>query len=335
MALSLQPATLVVAPEDEFTITIALNSGQKPVDGAQIALAFDPARLTVLSLTPGAALPDVFQQTYDNTQGRVLYAAGKMLGELPKGQLELFRVRFRALSVGACLIEFAADPPLPTKVTSGGENLALELAASQITIGSGSSIVATPTDVATQIQQATATLHPTQSLQVNTPAPTNADSGYPAPSTPTTPAQAATPTTQPTATRTALALPSFTATRPLATTPLPGTATPGSAVTQVPITATLSRLPVATATIIVPSPIPSRPPVATAIISSPTALPSLPAMTPIAGELSATNTPILAVVETELESRSPLGTILSISAIIAIAALVIAFAFVRRRWLSK
>ena len=144
VALSLQPATLVVAPESEFTVTVILNSGQKPIDSAQVTLAFDPARLSVLSLTPGTALPDIFQQGHDNSQGRILYAAGKMLGGLPKGQLEVFKAQFRAVSAGAGLIEFAADLPMSTKVASGGQTLALELAACQVTISSGSAIVATP-----------------------------------------------------------------------------------------------------------------------------------------------------------------------------------------------
>jgi len=301
--LLIEPQTLTVTPDADFTLSVMVDSGQQQLDGVQLTLGFEPSYLTVVSLTPGTTMSDVFQQGYSNDQGLVTYAAGKMFGAPPSGRFELVRVRCKAVTATTgTAIQFLPDGPLTTRAVFGGENLLVTLTGSVVVIGQ---TAATPSPTTADAQPtATDTIPGAQ-------APTATLESYPGPVTGTpvmtatvvaTDTSVATATTEATTAQTAT--PSHTKQQPSLPSPAPS-ATPS-----------LTPTPPPSPTAIAPS---ATPPVADTATATATSVPPVPTATPAPSD----------------RSGGTGSRILAILGMLAIAALALGFAYARRRWLSS
>jgi hypothetical protein len=82
-----------------FTLEIRTNvDSEQEVSGVQAFIDFDPDYLEVQSVTPGASLPTVLQNTYDNTAGTIDYSAGKLGAPFPTGEFVVATIEFKALA---------------------------------------------------------------------------------------------------------------------------------------------------------------------------------------------------------------------------------------------
>lgn len=122
--LTLNPAATTVDIGQEFDVTVRVEAGTQTVDGAAAYLTFDPELLEVVSVTAGTSLSVELRNDYDNTEGRVNFAAGK-LSAFPSGTFTLATVRFRALAETASTgINYTNDNPLrASDATFGGQSV--------------------------------------------------------------------------------------------------------------------------------------------------------------------------------------------------------------------
>jgi hypothetical protein len=120
--INMQPATRDVAVGEVFDITIQAEAGDQPVSGIDAFVDFDPAYLEVQSVTPGASLPTVLENTYDNTAGTIDYSAGKLGAPFPTGTFTVATIQFKALdqTSPSTSITFSTDPPRKTRADYAG-----------------------------------------------------------------------------------------------------------------------------------------------------------------------------------------------------------------------
>ncbi len=114
--LRVVPLAQGVGLGQEFLVNLVAEAAAQPVDTVDAFVSFDPARLEVLEILPGVALPTVLASSFDNTAGRVTYAAGKQLGGVDaEGTFILATLRFQVrgtASLGTTSLAFILQPPL-------------------------------------------------------------------------------------------------------------------------------------------------------------------------------------------------------------------------------
>jgi hypothetical protein len=118
------PAQSNVNAGDTFNITIQLQSGAQLIDGASIALDFDPTKLRVNQMTGNTtAFPVPLYSDYDNTAGTVDYAAGNF-GNYPSGNIDVLVIEFEALGeILSTPLTFINDLPRETNATFNTESV--------------------------------------------------------------------------------------------------------------------------------------------------------------------------------------------------------------------
>jgi len=120
--IALIPAQSRVRVGAQFNTNVEVYSGSAHrVDAAQVYLDFNPSRLRVVALTGGTTLPDQFQSTFDNTLGRIAYAAGRGIGP-SNGSVAtpftLVTVHFQAAAPsGEAGTDIVFSPPAPPRQT--------------------------------------------------------------------------------------------------------------------------------------------------------------------------------------------------------------------------
>lgn len=193
------PSSILVDTAQAFTVTIQVQAGAQPVDGASAYLNFDPAFVNVEHVSPGAAFNLGLQNTLSNPVGHIDYAAGTF-SNFPSGSFTLLQVRMRALKAGDTTLEFESQLPRQTDATYGGASVFLAARGATIHIGSISSNTpssprqtSTPTNTSktpthtltpspTETYSATGTSTPTRThTPTNTPAPSWTPSATPSP----------------------------------------------------------------------------------------------------------------------------------------------------------
>lgn len=140
VVLRIDPPQSTVAAGQEFQVTIQVQAGSQPVDAVDSFLSFDPARLQVLQLIPGTALPTVLASSFDNAAGRISYSAGKQLGGPdPNGTFVLVTLRLQARSTappGTTGLVFVFQPPVQnTDVFYRGQSVLGSTQNGNVTIG--------------------------------------------------------------------------------------------------------------------------------------------------------------------------------------------------------
>lgn len=76
LILALAPPTITTGVGQTFELPILVQANTLPVDAVSAYLNFDPALLSVATITPGTALPSLLQNQFDNTTGQIDFAAG-------------------------------------------------------------------------------------------------------------------------------------------------------------------------------------------------------------------------------------------------------------------
>ena len=131
--MGIEPAEKSVTAGDSFSVDIQIDSGEHSVDRAQAFLDFNPAYLEVTSITGGTSLPEELANSYDNTDGKISYAAGVSpdATTFPSGTFTLATIQFTALQAtpeGGTPITFVFDEEAGrmTKVVWQGEEFITE-----------------------------------------------------------------------------------------------------------------------------------------------------------------------------------------------------------------
>ncbi len=133
--LSIQPAGATVGIGQPFTLTLRAATGDQPVDGVSIYLDFDPGVLQVQQVVPNpSSLPVVLQNSYDNNQGAIDYAAGAF-SSFPAGTLDIAQVRMVAITdtVSTPLV-FHTVAPRGTDATFAGSSVFRSLTGAAVTV---------------------------------------------------------------------------------------------------------------------------------------------------------------------------------------------------------
>lgn len=132
--LKLVPGTIVVRPGAIVPVDVVMEAGAQPVDGADIYLDFDPRYLVIVdelgnpaqAIAPGAAFPDLLQNSVDNDLGQINFSAGVLSGEPPTGSLAVARFyvsQRRSPYNGWTTISFSQQRPRQTEVAFAGETI--------------------------------------------------------------------------------------------------------------------------------------------------------------------------------------------------------------------
>jgi len=92
------PAATNVNVGSTFSVKVQIQSGTQLVDAAQASINFDQTKLSVTSLTGNpTAFPTLTQNTFDNTNGTIDYAA-TTASNYPSGNIDLVTIQFSALA---------------------------------------------------------------------------------------------------------------------------------------------------------------------------------------------------------------------------------------------
>lgn len=124
--LAVSPSSKTVSVGQDFDLVMQVQAGTQQVDGAAAYLNFDPGKLQVVSLTAGSSLPTVLTNTYDNTTGKVDFAAGNLNPPHPSGTFTLVTVKFNALAMttgAGTSISFNSTPPRQSDATFNGASV--------------------------------------------------------------------------------------------------------------------------------------------------------------------------------------------------------------------
>lgn len=122
-----------VAVGQPLKLTLRVDPAGQPVDGAAAYLTFDPAVVQVVAVTAGAALPQEIQNTFDNTAGRIDFAAGTFDAPLAT-PFDLAVVQLQAVGAGATTLIFERTPPRATDVTAVGGSVLGNIVEGQLTV---------------------------------------------------------------------------------------------------------------------------------------------------------------------------------------------------------
>lgn len=123
--LALLGSQSTVSVGAHFTVSVMVEAAPaRPVDAVQVYLDFDPATLRVIGLRSGGTLEEQLQSSFDNSLGRIDFAAGT-LGSSAVQAFTLVTVDFRAVagtgSTGTILRFAPPAAPRATKVVQAGE----------------------------------------------------------------------------------------------------------------------------------------------------------------------------------------------------------------------
>lgn len=164
VGMDIQPLSSTVTLGSQFDVTVRVLAGTNQIDGAAAFVNYDTAVLSAISITPGASLSVVLQNTI-STPGQADYAAGTF-STFPTGTFTLATMRFQANAVSAgTFLDLNVGPdPRTSQATFGGN-------AYQMVLANAGIIVVAPTET------------PTGGRPTNTPTETPT-SGTPAVPTP-------------------------------------------------------------------------------------------------------------------------------------------------------
>lgn len=126
--LSLSPATLSVKVGDVFNVDLVLDTGNQPVQGADVQnLNFNPALLQIqgTQLSAGSLMPDTLANSVDGQTGKIGFSQVAKGGASYTGSGVLGRASFKALSSGIADVTFDYAPgsTLDSNVASGGVDI--------------------------------------------------------------------------------------------------------------------------------------------------------------------------------------------------------------------
>jgi len=174
VGISVVPSNTVVTVGEVFTVAVAIEAGEQPVDSAQAYLDFVPTYLQVRSITGSGILPTELANAYDNGVGQIRYAAATSLtGDPISGTFTLVTIEFEAVAeTPGTDVTFSLLSPRCTKVSYQGTNV-LGWADFGTIVITG----AVPTATSTPTVELTATPTSTGTIPTTTPTHTPVPAG--------------------------------------------------------------------------------------------------------------------------------------------------------------
>jgi len=161
--ITLVPSTSTASLGGTVDVVVQVNTTQD-VDGAAAHIDYNPAIASVVSITPGGALPTILQND-KSVSGQISYAAGTF-SNFPSSTFTLCTIRFSGASIGSTSLAFQYVVPRRTSVTyngviifSGATDGTLNVAAATPTMTP--TVTPTPTDTGTPTLTPTITNTPT------------------------------------------------------------------------------------------------------------------------------------------------------------------------------
>jgi hypothetical protein len=136
VVMSLDSSNAVPARDEVFSVAVVVQAGSQEVDGMEVYLGFDPARLrpitvdgqTATTIEPGESLDLILANQIDATEGVIHFAAGKIFAPLPSGTFVIARITATALSpftIGDVPVWVLLDPDRESLATLNGDKLPL------------------------------------------------------------------------------------------------------------------------------------------------------------------------------------------------------------------
>jgi hypothetical protein len=131
VTMAIEPAQSSIKPGDTFSVTVKLDAGEQPIDGAQLQLNFNPDILAVEEVIPGGqldgkgkALPLRLElaNQFDNENGTIEFAVGTWQ-DFPSGEIELLQIQFKARKGGETALAFELEGATASNVTFGGASV--------------------------------------------------------------------------------------------------------------------------------------------------------------------------------------------------------------------
>ena len=144
VSIGIDPVTKTVSVGDVFTLTVKVEAGGQPIDGTEAHLDFDSTYLRVVNADGEEAdqiaeintgLDSVLQNTVDNDQGTLDYAAGILVGEPPTGTCDLALVHLKAIAeTSSTALTLVFTPSRKTDVVYAGSSVLEEHTGANILI---------------------------------------------------------------------------------------------------------------------------------------------------------------------------------------------------------
>lgn len=129
----LSPPTQVLYAGDSFTVAVQIQAGTETLDSANAYLNFDPAKLKVITMTPGTTLPDAISSAYNNDLGQIDYTA-TLSAATASGTFDLVSIQFQAMAESsATAITFSQSTTRETTVALAATSIPINVNQSTVT----------------------------------------------------------------------------------------------------------------------------------------------------------------------------------------------------------
>ena len=143
--LNLLPSSPDITVGEEITVVLQVDAGAQEIDGIEAYLDFDPAYITVNSVTYNATteLPTIILNPTVDAAGEISVASGLLGGGSVNGTFDYLTINLTATAAGTTTIDFSFDPGPPNRKTEISR-------IGQSVLGTASGTVLTIEDSATQ-----------------------------------------------------------------------------------------------------------------------------------------------------------------------------------------
>jgi uncharacterized repeat protein (TIGR01451 family) len=139
VSLYISPTTTTTRQGNIVTLRIVAAAGAQPVDTAQVFLDFDPAALQIVDeagqaageITPGGALPAVYDNHVDAGRGWISYLASS-LGTAANGDVTIATLRVKVLAAGQTWLRFSFNDWRVTELAYEGQSVLAGVRAAHI-----------------------------------------------------------------------------------------------------------------------------------------------------------------------------------------------------------
>lgn len=107
--LALAPAQVILAPKEQTTISVIVETEKERASAAEIRLSFDPKVANVASIKPADFWEDanVLLSEIDNQKGNVTFTVGTLSPKTGKGTLA--KIVLRATAVGVATVNLTEE----------------------------------------------------------------------------------------------------------------------------------------------------------------------------------------------------------------------------------
>jgi len=134
--ISIEPSARTIAEGERFTVRVNVQTGSDPVDGVAAYLDFDALVLRLEQIKNLDHFPFLLQNTFDNQNGTMQFAAGTTSNHLLSGTFEFIELEFTALQRAKNTgLLFNTTKPRQTDITFQAMSVLGSISNGTITIG--------------------------------------------------------------------------------------------------------------------------------------------------------------------------------------------------------